>query len=87
MTYVSSIANSILSHNPEPVALGPEIYTAIAEWEKNEIPMAIVLISIDEICGRKKKIGCIPVELIQETVLRNFQTWLAHGNSHKGMAV
>ena len=85
MTYVSNIADSILSHTPEPGALGPEFYTAIAEWEKSEIPVAIVLISIDEVCRRRNG-GGPPVEIIQDAVIRNFQTWLVHGSKAASMA-
>ena len=81
MNYVSNIAESILSHTRMSVVLGPELYTAIAEWEKREIPVAVVLISIDEVY-RQAKEGFNerpPVEMLQDTVLRNFTTWLAYG--------
>lgn len=80
MSYVSEIADSIISHSNGSAILGPEIYTAIAEWEKNEIPVAVVLISIDDVCRQAD--GCrdkqVPIGMIQEAVSRNFRTWLAH---------
>lgn len=81
MDYVSNIANSILSHSDRSAVLGPEVYTAIAEWEKRRIPVAIVLISIDEVCGTgtSSLTNDIPVEMVQLVVTRNFTTWLAHG--------
>lgn len=80
MDYVSNIAKSILSHSDRSAVLGPEVYTAIAEWEKSQIPVAIVLISIDEVCGtRADRLGEeISVDSVQMVVKRNFRTWLAH---------
>jgi hypothetical protein len=88
MSYVSNIANSMLSHAENVCVLGPEIYTAIAEWEKREIPAAIVLISIEEVCSYEKNsfVDQVPVELVQAAVTRNFQTWLVHGGEVRAMA-
>lgn len=81
MDYVSNIANSIRSHSGNAAPLGPEIYTAIAEWEKLEIPAAIVLISIEEVCkqGAEGRGGILPVDAFQAAVSRNFAIWLASG--------
>lgn len=82
MSYVSEIANSIISNSSDRTVLGPEMYTAIAEWEKKQIPAAIVLISIDEVrMLRKSRFGGeLPVEMFQAVVARNFTTWLAHAD-------
>lgn len=82
MSYVSNIANSILSHAHNAAVLGPEIYTAIAEWEKREIPVAIVLNSIEEVCshGPQESADRVRVDLFEDAVVRNFRTWLAQGN-------
>lgn len=79
MSYVSNIANSILSHSGDAALLGPEIYTAIAEWEKREIPAAVVLTSIEEVYSHASNERSIPVEMFQDTVSRNFTIWLATG--------
>lgn len=78
MSYVTNIANFILARLSDRPLLNPEVYTAIAEWEKREIPPAIVLTSIDEVC----ELG-LPVETDQfhEVVIRNFRTWLAQGTA------
>lgn len=83
MSYISNIANSILSKSLDTTVLGPEMYTAIAEWEKREIPAAIVMISIDEVRMLKSdKFGDdLPVEAFQSVVTRNFLTWLEHGGA------
>jgi hypothetical protein len=81
MSYVSNIANSILSHSGDAALLGPEIYTAIAEWEKREIPAAVVLSSIEEVymhIAEAEGVN-IPVEMFQDAVFRNFRTWLLSG--------
>lgn len=79
MSYISSITKSILSNSVETAVIGPEMYTAIAEWEKKEIPAVIVMISIDEVRMLKRgEFGeDLPVELFQDVVARNFTTWLA----------
>ena len=79
MSYVTVIADSILSQTETGSVLGPEIYTAIAEWEKREIPLAVVMRSIEEVCGRAADAnsGLIPVESFQEAVIGNFRSWLA----------
>ena len=48
--YVADVADLLLSHCPEMTFLGAADYTIIAEWEKEEIPIAVVLDSIKEIC-------------------------------------
>ncbi|NOT46134.1 MAG: hypothetical protein HOP17_00085 [Acidobacteria bacterium] len=80
MSYVSNIANSILSKSVDTAVLGPEMYTAIAEWEKKEIPAAIVMISIDEVrLLESSEFGEeLPVEMFQSMVARNFTTWLPY---------
>lgn len=80
MSYVTEVADSIISHCGTRAILGPEIYTAIAEWEKKEIPVAILLISIEEICrtGNSRCDEMIPLTKFQEAVSRNFRIWLAH---------
>lgn len=48
MTSVSNITDSIIRHSPENLILGLEIYTAIAEWEKREIPEKLALSAVEE---------------------------------------
>ena len=88
MSYVSNIANSIIYQSGRNAVLGPEMYTAIAEWEKREIPVTIVLKSITEVCGREEKVRSddLPVDLFQDAVIRNFRQWLASGSEVAGNA-
>ena len=49
MSYVTKVADLILSRCQGEMILDPAIYTSIAEWEKQEIPLAIVFDSINRI--------------------------------------
>lgn len=83
MSYVSNIADSLRSHSGNAIPLGPDVYTAIAEWEKDEIPLAIVLVSIEELCrnGRDQNGGFVSIDRFQSVVARNFMIWLSYGNA------
>ncbi len=80
MSYVSKVANSMLSHSDRASILGPEIYTVIAEWEKKEIPLPVVMDSIDELCAAQHKTSCqlYSVDNVQAVVTKNFRNWLEH---------
>jgi hypothetical protein len=88
MSYVSNIADSILAHSDNALRLGPEIYTAIAEWEKREIPVEIVLTSIEEVHSHAANLsgGHMTVEMFQDAVIRNFRTWLSRGDARHARA-
>lgn len=88
MSYVSNIANSIIFQSGNNAVLGPEIYTAIAEWEKREIPVTVVLTSVREVCGGLDETlsAELPVGLFQDAVSRNFRQWLTTGNGVSGNA-
>jgi hypothetical protein len=45
MSYVSEVADLICSLNTNNAVLGAHDYLVISEWEKQEIPLEIVLIS------------------------------------------
>jgi hypothetical protein len=78
MSYVSEVANSIFSQSRSESVLGPEIYTVIAEWEKNEIPLPVVMASIGEFCEETGTLEVEPetVETFNAVVSRNFTNWL-----------
>lgn len=89
MNYVSQVADFILSHSNCVSVLGPEIYTAIAEWEKKEIPLSLVIESIDEVCGDKRE-ATSTVELIdrlQAAVNENFRIWLVNRNAGNSVGI
>ncbi len=77
MGYISNIADSIQFRTGGVSVLAPEIYTAIAEWEKKEIPLPVVMISIDEVCGGKDVSGApASMDRLQAVVNKNFRIWL-----------
>lgn len=89
MNYVSKVADFILSHTNCVSVLGPEIYTAIAEWEKKEIPLSLVMMSIDEFCEDKRE-ATSSVELIdklQAAVNENFRIWLVNRNAENSVGI
>jgi hypothetical protein len=49
MSYVTKVADLIIARCQGEMILDPAIYTAIAEWEKQEIPLAIVFDSINRV--------------------------------------
>ena len=79
MSYVTEVTELFLSHRPGVTILDPMDYTIIAEWEKQEIPVAIVLRSINEVYFKFKEEN-IKIESISEchsVVKSNFRAWLA----------
>jgi hypothetical protein len=46
MTYVQEIADRFLERCQEASILGPDDFTLIAEWEKQEIPKEVVIDAI-----------------------------------------
>ena len=80
MSYISKVADSMLSHSDPASILGPEIYTVIAEWEKKEIPLPVVMDSIDELCAEQDKTSSQlhSIGSVQAVVTKNFRNWLEH---------
>lgn len=74
MSYVLEVANSISSQLGCRAILGPEIYTAIAEWEKREIPLPVITYSINAVCDENGKLASIGK--LQDVVMENFRFWL-----------
>lgn len=86
MNYVPEIANRFLYCCRHITILGPADFAIIAEWEKQDIPVAVVLESIEEVCGHKTDGETIlSVADIQGKVKQNFVAWLqTKGNSATG---
>ncbi len=78
MDYVGEVAGLFRSRCGDTKILSPMDYVIVAEWEKEEIPLAIVLAAINEICDQLKFDDHL-VESIgsfQEAVKQNFRAWL-----------
>lgn len=76
--YVTEIADLFLARCSGITILSPLDYTIIAEWEKQEIPLAIVLDTMNK-GFEKVNAAEVKVESIghfQEAVKKNFREWL-----------
>src|SRR5687768_15856224 len=78
MNYVTAVADLFLTLNPGILILGPADYLIIAEWEKQEIPLEVVLASIEEACpGPGHENARIDdLNYFRGIVKKNFEIWL-----------
>ena len=78
MTYVNKVADFYVARFAGVRMLSAEDYTMIAEWEKQNIPVAIVLRAINEVYYSYTSDG-IEIKTIgecDETVRNIFRDWL-----------
>lgn len=78
MTYVNKVADFYVARFAGVRMLSAEDYTMIAEWEKQNIPVAIVLRSINDVYYSYTSDG-IEIKTIgecDETVRNIFRDWL-----------
>lgn len=54
MSYVSTVADFFTTRSGLPAVLSPDDYASIAEWEKQEIPLAFVLQALDYHLGHSQ---------------------------------
>lgn len=84
MSYVLEIADQFLCRCSHVAILDPADFSIIAEWEKQDIPLSVILASIDEVCGEKKNtINIGSIADIQDQVKTNFIAWLQNTNGQK----
>ena len=78
MSYVAEIADLFRSRWGDATILDPTDYAIIAEWEKQEIPIALVIAAIDEAFDRIQgdDSGIDSVGYFQDIVKQNFREWL-----------
>ena len=78
MDYIREVANRFLARCPNITILVPMDFAIIAEWEKQEIPLAVVLKSINEAADsrNKKEFRICSVTDIQDAVRQDFIRWL-----------
>lgn len=78
MSYVTEVAALFLARFQNITILNPMDYVVISEWEKQEIPLSVVLSSINEVSDslneENKEIESIGY--FQEAVKKNFRDWL-----------
>ena len=79
MNYVLEVVDSIFLKSGRESTLAPEIYTIIAEWKKKEIPLTVVIASIEEIWDEEDRPdGKFElIDILKATVNKNFRSWLS----------
>jgi len=80
MTYVTEVVDFFLARFPGVALLDPTDYTILAEWEKQEIPLDLVLKSIaDAHTDLQNNSGEIKsLADCHARVKVNFREWLKH---------
>lgn len=83
MNYVGEVTNLLRSRCGDTTILSPMDYVIIAEWEKQEIPLVLVMDTINELCDRTidTDAGIESAGYFQETIKDNFSTWLQTGST------
>lgn len=78
MSYVIAVADLFLSRCPNVTILSPTDFTIIAEWEKQEIPLNVVLSSINKICDElaEKVVEVASVNEFRSSVKQHYIDWL-----------
>lgn len=79
MSYVSTVVDFLNTRTTPEVSLTPEDYTAIAEWEKQEIPLGFVLSSLDRrLVDLETKLAndADPINEMRSDIVSEFAAWL-----------
>jgi hypothetical protein len=78
MSYVSVVTDFFSTRQGRSFSFSPEDYAAVAEWEKQEIPLAFVLDTIERVISESEK-GSEPVGSITQIngwIYSQFANWL-----------
>jgi hypothetical protein len=80
MSYITDVADLFLSRCQNIKFLSPIDYATIAEWEKQEIPLAIVVDSLNYVFDNPlQRVDLANIKSIkdfQSEVRKNFANWL-----------
>jgi hypothetical protein len=78
--YICEIANLYLARRGGALVLSPMDYAVIAEWERQEIPLRIILRSMNDVFDNLAQNNRRPVikslNYFQEAIDENYQNWL-----------
>lgn len=76
--YIDEVADQLLSHCREMTFLSAADYMIIAEWKKEEIPIAVIFDSIKEVCENPnvENPQIASISHVQAAVKRKFGNWL-----------
>ena len=85
MSYVSTVVDFLNTRSIPDLILSAEDYTAIAEWEKQEIPLGFVLSSLDKhlVDIDAAPANTDPISEIRTDIVAEFATWLQERESVK----
>lgn len=76
MSYISEAAELFQSFNPETSVLSSFDYLIIAEWEKQEIPLPLVLDAIREFFAKPDHKNPATLDEIKQDVKDLYTVWL-----------
>ena len=86
MSYVSTVVDFLNTRTTDPLALSAQDYTAIAEWEKQEIPLGFVLSSLDRhlVDIEAAHGNPDPISDIRGDIVAEFANWLQERDGTDG---
>jgi hypothetical protein len=76
MSYVSEVADLICSLNTNNAVLGAHDYLVISEWEKQEIPLEIVLTTLREYFAEQESAAEGALVVIKREIRNRYAEWL-----------
>ena len=78
MSYVSVVTDFFVTRQGAEFVLTPEDYATIAEWEKQDIPLAFVVSTIDRVISESqlRSEPALSIHQINGSVHSRFADWL-----------
>ncbi len=80
MNYIAEVSDLFLQRRGTTLGLSPLDWQIISDWEKQEIPLKIILRSMNEVFDRlqqsNKKTKIKSLEYFQEAIEENYENWL-----------
>ena len=86
MSYVSEVVEFVAARRGSPTILSPGEYALIAEWEKQGIPIRLILGAFDKaLIDRSRKTDeQLSIEELDEVVCLQYADWLRNKSEAKG---
>lgn len=83
INYVREVTDLFTERCPKAATLTPGDFAIIAEWEKQEIPLKVILQSIGEVCDGHDE-NTRSITDINDKVKRDFVNWLQVTETNAG---
>ena len=86
MSYVTEVVEFVAARRDSPTVFSPSEYAVIAEWEKQEIPMRLIL-GVIEKAGNgtaSKTAEQLTINELDKVVALRYADWLRNKNGEKG---